>query len=136
MQCLILAGGLGTRLSEETQHMPKPMVEIGGKPILWHILNIYAVCGYNDFIIACGYKGEMIKEYFAGLGAEKNAPAWRVDCVDTGQDPMTGGRLLKLRDHIGTNSFMVTYGDGVGAMEIADLVTFHQLLKLVMLHHL
>ena len=126
MKTIILAGGLGTRLSEETEHLPKPMVEIGGKPILWHILNIYAAHGFNDFIIALGYKGEMIKQYFAGLEVEKDAPNWQVNCADTGLESMTGGRLLRLRDHIGKDSFMVTYGDGVGALDIAQLVTFHR----------
>jgi glucose-1-phosphate cytidylyltransferase len=122
MKVVILAGGYGTRLSEETQKIPKPMVEIGGQPILWHVLNIYAAHGFKDFIIACGYKGEMIKDHFA-----KNLHSdWRIECVDTGLEAMTGGRLLRLRDVIGQRAFMVTYGDGVGSMNIAQLVEFHR----------
>ncbi|MDA1091434.1 MAG: glucose-1-phosphate cytidylyltransferase [Proteobacteria bacterium] len=122
MKVVILAGGYGTRLSEETQKIPKPMVEIGGQPMLWHILNIYAAHGFKDFVIACGYKAKVIEDHFA-----KNPhPDWRVAIVDTGLDTMTGGRLNRLKDVIGQGTFMVTYGDGVGSVDIAQLVEFHR----------
>ena len=143
MKVVILAGGLGSRLSEETVARPKPMVEVGGKPILWHIMNIYAAHGYRDFVIACGYKGEIIKEYFRNFyyhytdlvvnlrdgscsTLNSQSPDWRVTLVETGLDTMTGGRLKRLASAIGRESFMVTYGDGVGDVDIAGLVRFHQ----------
>ncbi|MBI5212500.1 MAG: glucose-1-phosphate cytidylyltransferase [Nitrospirae bacterium] len=143
MKIAILAGGLGTRLSEETAVRPKPMVEIGGKPILWHIMNIYWSHGFNDFIIALGYKGDVIKEYFLNyynlnsdltislktgeVLASKNCfRDWTVRLVDTGLHPMTGGRLLRLKEYLKEETFMLTYGDGVGNINIRDLLKFHQ----------
>ena len=143
MRTVILAGGLGTRLAEETQVRPKPMVEIGGRPILWHIMNIYAAAGYQDFVVACGYKGEAIKQYFSEFhyhnsdliislrdGARKainnGLPDWRVHCVDTGHDTMTGGRLQHLRDVLKSETFMCTYGDGLSDVSIEGLVAFHR----------
>ncbi len=140
---VILAGGLGTRLSEETRYIPKPMVEIGGMPILWHIMNIYANHGQRDFLIACGYKGEIIKEYFAnffrhnsdlfvdlGRGlvelSEGNLPNWKIGCMDTGLDTMTGGRLLRMREKLSETTFMVTYGDGLGSIDVSKLLAFHR----------
>jgi glucose-1-phosphate cytidylyltransferase len=142
MKVIILAGGRGTRLAEETAMRPKPMVEIGGKPILWHIMQIYASHGYKDFLVACGYKGEMIKEYFHNYfihnsdfflnlsnGAwdvvNSNGLDWRVGVIDTGLDTMTGGRIQRLARWIGDETFMVTYGDGVGDVDIRALVAFH-----------
>jgi glucose-1-phosphate cytidylyltransferase len=143
MKVVILAGGLGTRLSEETDLKPKPMVEIGGKPILWHIMKIYSFYGYNDFIICCGYKGYMIKEYFANyflhqaditvdLGRNSvevhhsKAEPWRITMVDTGLNTMTGGRIKRIQDYIGKEPFMLTYGDGVSNINIQALVEFHK----------
>jgi glucose-1-phosphate cytidylyltransferase len=143
MKVLILAGGLGSRLSEETSLKPKPMVEIGGKPILWHIMKIYSSYGYNEFIILCGYKGYMIKEYFAHYflhmadmtidmisntitNHNNNAEPWKVTLVDTGLDTMTGSRIKKVKDYIGNEPFMLTYGDGVCDVDINNLVSFHQ----------
>jgi glucose-1-phosphate cytidylyltransferase len=142
MKVIILAGGRGTRLSEETTVRPKPMVEIGGKPIIWHIMKIYASYGYKDFLVACGYKGEIIKEYFHNYfmhnsdyvidlrdGSRKiiksNGDDWRVGMIDTGLDTMTGGRILRLRDWLGDERFMVTYGDGVANVDINSLISFH-----------
>ncbi|MFB2968452.1 glucose-1-phosphate cytidylyltransferase [Aerosakkonema sp. BLCC-F183] len=143
MKAVILAGGLGTRLSEETTIKPKPMVEIGGQPILWHIMKIYAAYGINDFIICCGYKGYTIKEYFANyfmrmsdvtfdlrfnqMNIHKGyAEPWRVTLVDTGEKTMTGGRLKRVREHIGNETFCLTYGDGVSNVNIAKVIEFHQ----------
>ncbi|MEB3179432.1 MAG: glucose-1-phosphate cytidylyltransferase [Nostocaceae cyanobacterium] len=143
MKAVILAGGLGTRLSEETTIKPKPMVEIGGKPILWHIMKIYSAHGINDFIICCGYKGYVIKEYFANYFLHMSdvtfdmrfnqmnvhcgyAEPWRVTLVDTGEKTMTGGRLKRVREHIGKEAFCFTYGDGVSDVNITELVKFHQ----------
>jgi glucose-1-phosphate cytidylyltransferase len=143
MKVVILAGGRGTRLAEETGTRPKPMVEIGGKPILWHIMAIYASYGFNDFLVACGYRGEMIKEYFHNFfirnsdyivnlkdGSHKvlnsNGIDWRIGVIDTGLDTMTGGRILRLKEWIGAEPFMVTYGDGLGNVDIASLVAFHR----------
>jgi glucose-1-phosphate cytidylyltransferase len=143
MKVVILAGGRGTRLAEETSLRPKPMVEIGGKPMLWHIMNIYASHGYKDFLVACGYKGEMIKEYFHDFYIRSNdyfvdlsngsldvvtdnGVDWRIGVVDTGLDTMTGGRILRLKKWLGDETFMVTYGDGVGNVDIRSLVAFHR----------
>ena len=144
MKAVILAGGLGTRLSEETQIKPKPMVEIGGKPILWHIMKIYASHGVTDFVICCGYKGYVIKEYFANYFLhmsdvtfhmrenrmevhEERAEPWRVTLVDTGDDSMTGGRLLRVAKHVrDEEAFFFTYGDGVGDVDIAASLAFHR----------
>ena len=144
MKAVILAGGLGTRLSEETVSKPKPMIEIGGKPILWHIMKIYSSHGINDFIICCGYKGYVIKEYFANyflhmsdvtFDMQKNsmivhnrrAESWTITLVDTGDNSMTGGRLLRVKDYLkGESSFCFTYGDGVGDINISKLIKFHE----------
>jgi glucose-1-phosphate cytidylyltransferase len=140
---VILAGGLGTRLSEETEVRPKPMVEVGGKPILWHIMKIYSSWGFNDFIICLGYKGYMIKEFFANyflhqsdltidLKSNKleilnnNAEPWRITLVDTGDKTMTGGRLRRIRSYLNDEPFMVTYGDGVADIDVTDLLRFHR----------
>ena len=144
MKAVILAGGLGTRLSEETSTKPKPMVEIGGKPIIWHIMKIYSQHGINDFIICCGYKGYLIKEYFNNYFLhqsdvtfdfsnnqtnfhENRAENWKVTLVDTGDLTMTGGRLLRVKDYLkDENEFCFTYGDGVGDIDITALIKFHQ----------
>lgn len=144
MKAVILAGGLGTRLSEETSVKPKPMVEIGGKPILWHIMKQYSAHGINDFIICCGYKGYVIKEYFANyflhmsdvtFDMQKNemtvhrkrAEPWTVTLVDTGDNSMTGGRLARVAEHIkDEEAFCFTYGDGVGDIDIARTIDFHK----------
>jgi len=143
MKVVILAGGYGTRLSEETVNIPKPMVEIGGKPILWHIMKIYSHYGYNDFIICLGYKGYIIKEYFmnyfmhmsditvdlsnGGIKVHNSkAENWKVTLVDTGLDTMTGGRIKRIKDHLDGERFMLTYGDGVGDVNINSLVKFHE----------
>src|SRR6476659_8503319 len=139
MKCVILAGGLGTRISEESHLKPKPMIEIGGKPIIWHIMKIYAAHGVNEFVICLGYKGYVIKEYFANyflhmsdvtFDMAKNkmevhyqkAEPWRVTLVDTGDDTMTGGRLRRVASYVkDEEAFCFTYGDGVGDVNIADL---------------
>ena len=143
MKIVILAGGYGTRLSEETDMLPKPMLEIGGKPILWHIMKIYSHYGYNEFVILLGYKGYMIKEYFANyflhqsdvtidLKTNKiethntNSEPWKVTLIDTGQNTMTGGRILQARKIVGNHPFMLTYGDGVSDINITKLVKFHK----------
>ena len=143
MKVLILAGGYGTRISEESDYKPKPMVEIGGKPILWHIMKIYSYYGYNDFVILLGYKGYYIKEYFANyflhqsdvtidlktgeMQIHKNSSEpWKVTLLDTGLDTMTGGRIKRAQKYIGKESFMLTYGDGVGDIDINKLVEFHK----------
>jgi glucose-1-phosphate cytidylyltransferase len=144
MKAVILAGGLGSRISEETYLKPKPMIEIGGKPILWHILKIYSSHGINDFVICCGYKGYVIKEYFANyflhmsdvtfdmknnsmeVHHQKVEP-WRITLVDTGEDTMTGGRLKRVASYLDKEeSFCFTYGDGVGDINIRELVSFHK----------
>lgn len=143
MKVVILAGGFGTRLSEETDLKPKPMVEIGGKPILWHIMKIYSAYGFNDFIICLGYKGYIIKEYFANyflhlsdvtidlknnqmeVHSVKTEP-WKVTLVDTGLNTMTGGRIKRIKSYIGKETFMLTYGDGVGNINIRELLEFHK----------
>jgi glucose-1-phosphate cytidylyltransferase len=144
MKAVILAGGLGTRLCEETFLKPKPMVEIGGKPVLWHIMKIYSQHGINDFIICCGYKGYMIKEYFANyflhmsdvtfdlanneIHVHKNkAESWKVTLVDTGEDTATGGRLKRVKDYIKNEEcFCLTYGDGVSNVDISASISFHK----------
>ncbi|GAB4036583.1 glucose-1-phosphate cytidylyltransferase [Spirosoma jeollabukense] len=143
MKVVILAGGLGTRLSEETVVKPKPMVEIGGMPILWHIMKIYSAHGYNEFVVCLGYKGYMVKEYFANYFLHQSdvtidlstnqvqihdsyAEPWKITLVDTGKDSMTGGRIKRIRHHIGNEPFLLTYGDGVGDINITELVAFHQ----------
>ncbi|AXK39025.1 glucose-1-phosphate cytidylyltransferase [Crenobacter cavernae] len=144
MKAVILAGGLGTRISEETTHRPKPMVEIGGKPILWHIMKIYSHYGINEFVICCGYKGYVIKEYFANYFLhmsdvtfdmshnkmevhQRYAEPWRVTLVDTGEDTMTGGRLKRVRSYVENDeAFCFTYGDGVSDVDITKLIEFHK----------
>jgi glucose-1-phosphate cytidylyltransferase len=143
MKAVILAGGLGTRLSEETSIKPKPMVEIGGKPILWHIMKIYSAHGINDFVICCGYKGYLIKEYFANYFLHmsdvtfcmkknqmkvhhKRAEPWTVTLVDTGEDTMTGGRIKQVQKYLADDeAFCLTYGDGISNVNIAKLIEFH-----------
>jgi glucose-1-phosphate cytidylyltransferase len=142
MKVVLLAGGLGTRISEESSLRPKPMIEIGGRPILWHIMKIYLAHGLRDFVICCGYKGYMIKEYFANyalhmsdvtIDMEKNsievhqkkAEPWRVTLVDTGESTQTGGRLKRISEYI-DDDFCMTYGDGVGSVNITDLTAFHR----------
>jgi len=143
MKVLILAGGLGTRLSEETSIRPKPMVEIGGKPILWHIMKIYSQYGFNDFVVLLGYKGYCIKEYFANyflhqsdvtIDIQNNkikvlnnsSEPWSITLIDTGFDTMTGGRIKRVQDFIGNERFMLTYGDGVSNISLDELVKFHE----------
>lgn len=143
MKAVILAGGLGTRMTEETHLKPKPMIEIGGKPILWHIMKIYSAHGINDFIICLGYKGYIIKEYFANYFLhmsdvtfdfkdnkmevhEQKAEPWRVTLVDTGELTMTGGRLKRIKQYLGKDDFCFTYGDGVGNINITELIKFHK----------
>ena len=142
-KAVILAGGLGTRLAEETGVKPKPMVEIGERPILWHIMKIYSAYGVNDFVVCCGYKGHLIKEYFAnyylhasdvtfdlrdqGLTVHSNGcEPWRVTLVDTGEQTMTGGRLKRVRDFVGDGTFFLTYGDGVSDVNVRALYDFHR----------
>ena len=120
MKAVILAGGLGSRISEETKLKPKPMVEIGGKPIIWHIMKIYSFYGINDFIICCGYKGEKIKKYFA-----ENNENWNVSCIDTGLETMTGGRLKRIQNLV-DDTFCFTYGDTVNNVNIEELIRFHK----------
>jgi len=122
MKVLILAGGLGSRLSEETDLIPKPLVKIGGKPILWHIMKLYSVFGYNDFVILLGYKGHMIKEYFAN----NNENNWDITFLDTGQKTDTGGRIKRAAQHIDNQTFMLTYGDGLADINLIQLLSFHQ----------
>ena len=143
MKVIILAGGLGTRLAEETEVKPKPLVEIGDHPVLWHIMKIYGHFGYNEFVLALGYKGNLIKRYFLDFhdlqpdltldlksGVTKSHEAetedWTIHLVDTGRDSMTGGRVKRLADHINGETFMVTYGDGVADINIEELVKFHR----------
>jgi glucose-1-phosphate cytidylyltransferase len=142
MKVLLLAGGFGSRLSEETSLKPKPMVEIGGKPILWHIMKTYSSFGFNEFIILCGYKGYVIKEYFSNyyrhlsdmtidlanndVTYHKNsAEPWKVTLVDTGLNSMTGGRIKRVKEYVGEETFMLTYGDGLSDININELVKFH-----------
>ncbi|MCX6355564.1 MAG: glucose-1-phosphate cytidylyltransferase [Candidatus Aureabacteria bacterium] len=143
MKVVILAGGVGSRLSEETELKPKPMIEIGGKPILWHIMKIYSHYGFNDFIICLGYKGYIVKEYFSNyflhlsdvtidLAGNKmdihgtKAEPWRVTLIDTGATTQTGGRIKKIQKYVGDETFMLTYGDGVAKMDIPELLAFHK----------
>ena len=144
MKAVILAGGLGTRISEETHLKPKPMIEIGGKPILWHIMKIYSAYGINDFVICCGYKGYLIKEYFANYFLhtsdvtfnivnnsmevhQRNAEPWRVTLIDTGENSATGGRLKRVEQYIkNEDAFCFTYGDGLADINIADEIAFHR----------
>ena len=121
MKCVILAGGYGTRISEESHMKPKPMIEIGGKPILWHIMKIYSVHKINDFVICLGYKGDQIKEYFDRF----DFTPWNIQLVDTGEDTMTGGRLKRIKDHI-DDTFCATYGDGVSDIDINRLISYHK----------
>ncbi len=146
MKVVILAGGFGTRISEESAVRPKPMVEIGNKPILWHIMKIYAAYGLNDFVICCGYKGHMIKEYFASYLMRHSdvtfdfrnghthihrsgVEPWCVTLVDTGENTMTGGRIKRVRDYVGDETFCCTYGDGVSDVDIGKLIAFHRAQK-------
>jgi len=143
MKAVILAGGLGTRISEESVLKPKPMIEVGGKPILWHIMKIYSQFGVNEFVICCGYKGYVIKEYFANYFLHmsdvtfdmrhnrmevhhRTAEPWQVTLVDTGEDTMTGGRLKRVKDYVGDEEFCFTYGDGVADIDIGQLLTEHR----------
>lgn len=143
MKVVLLAGGLGTRLSEETDTKPKPMVEIGGKPILWHIMKIYSQFGFNEFIICLGYKGYVIKEYFANYFRHQSdltidlknntteihnstAEPWKISLIDTGVNTMTGGRIKRIQSYIGNEPFLLTYGDGVSDVNLKELVEFHQ----------
>ena len=121
MKAVILAGGYGTRISEESHLKPKPMIEIGGKPILWHIMKIYSIHNVNEFVICCGYKGDLIKEYFS---SSDFAP-WNIELVDTGLDTMTGGRLKRIQNHL-DGTFCLTYGDGVSDVNIDNLISFHR----------
>ncbi|MCP5195826.1 MAG: glucose-1-phosphate cytidylyltransferase [Gammaproteobacteria bacterium] len=142
MKAVILAGGLGTRISEESHLRPKPMIEIGGRPILWHIMKIYSAHGINDFVICCGYRGYMIKEYFANYFLHmsdvtidiahnamevhhRHAEPWRVTLVDTGLETMTGGRIRRVREYLNDETFCLTYGDGVADVDIEALIAFH-----------
>ena len=144
MKAVILAGGLGTRISEETHLKPKPMIEIGGKPVLWHIMKMYSAHGLNDFVICCGYKGYIIKEYFANYFLhmsdvtfdmsnnrmevhQKNAEPWKVTLVDTGDNTLTGGRLRRVAEHVNSEeAFCFTYGDGVSDINITAEIAFHK----------
>jgi len=143
MKAVILAGGLGTRISEESHLKPKPMIEIGGRPILWHIMKIYSHYGINDFVICLGYRGYVIKEYFANYFLhmsevtfdisenrmevhQQPAEPWRVTLVDTGQETLTGGRLKRVREYVGNESFCFTYGDGVADIDVGKLIQFHR----------
>jgi len=143
MKAVILAGGLGTRISEETAVRPKPMIEIGGRPVLWHIMKIYSTHGINEFVVCCGYKGYVIKEYFANYFLhmsdvtfdmqdnrmevhQRNAESWRVTLVDTGEETMTGGRIKRIADYVGGEDFCCTYGDGIGDVNITALIQFHK----------
>lgn len=142
MKAVILAGGYGTRISEETHLKPKPMVEISGRPILWHIMKVYSAHGINEFVICCGYKGYVIKEYFANYFLhmsditfdmqmnrmevhQKHAEPWRVTLVDTGEESMTGGRLKQVQSYVGNETFCFTYGDGLSDVNITELVAYH-----------
>ena len=144
MRVVILAGGFGTRISEESRLIPKPMIEIGGKPILWHIMKIYSAQGFNDFIICCGYKANVIKEYFANyylhncdmvfdFSSERRmeilsstTEPWKVTLIDTGLNTMTGGRIKRIQKYVGKEPFMLTYGDGLADIDLKSLISFHE----------
>lgn len=143
MKALILAGGFGTRLSEETDLLPKPLVEIGGKPIIWHLMKIYSAAGINDFVVLCGYKGFLLKKYFADFQmhtsdvfvdlttdtveyVRRETEPWRIRLIDTGLDTMTGGRIRRVRDIVGDETFCLTYGDGLSDVNVADIVAEHR----------
>jgi glucose-1-phosphate cytidylyltransferase len=143
MRVVILAGGRGTRLAEETVVRPKPLVEIGGRPVLWHIMNIYGAYGFNDFVVCLGYKGHLVKEYFANYALRScdvtfdlaagrteihDGPLepWRITCIETGTETMTGGRLKRAADLVGEGTFMLTYGDGVADVDVSALLAFHR----------
>ena len=143
MKVVLLAGGFGTRISEESHLKPKPMIEVGGKPILWHIMKIYSHYGLNDFVICCGYKGYVIKEYFANYFLhtsdvtfdmksnkmeihQNSSEPWKVTLVDTGEETMTGGRIRRVKDYIGKEDFCLTYGDGVANVDIQQVLDFHK----------
>jgi len=143
MKCVILAGGYGTRISEESHLKPKPMVEVGGRPIIWHIMKIFSAQGINDFIICLGYKGYIIKEYFANYFLhmsdvtfdlsrnemqvhQRHAEPWKVTLIDTGENTMTGGRLRRVREYVGDETFCFTYGDGVADIRLDELLSFHR----------
>ena len=146
MKAVILAGGYGTRISEESGIRPKPMVEVGGKPVLWHIMKIYSYFGINEFVICCGYKGNIIKEYFANYTLDNsditfdmrtdsmeihknNTEAWKVTLVHTGHNTLTGGRLKRVKEYIGNETFCMTYGDGLSDVNIGDLIAYHKTQK-------
>jgi glucose-1-phosphate cytidylyltransferase len=143
MKVILLAGGRGTRIAEETATRPKPMVEIGGRPLLWHLMHLYAGHGFRDFLVACGYRGEMIKDYFRDLSirtsdyfvnladgtleiVKRSELDWRIGVIDTGNETPTAGRILRLRPLIGPGTFMVTYGDGLGDVDLTALLAFHR----------
>ena len=150
MKVVILAGGMGTRISEESDYKPKPMIEIGGKPILWHIMKMYSQFKFNEFIICCGYKGYVIKEYFANyflhqadvtIDLQQNkldvhfshAEPWKITLVDTGLNTMTGGRIKRIEKYINNETFMLTYGDGIGDVKIDELLDFIKSIKSLLL---
>jgi glucose-1-phosphate cytidylyltransferase len=143
LKVVILAGGFGTRLTEETELRPKPLVEIGGKPILWHVMKIFEAGGFNDFIICCGYKGQLIKSYFVNYFTEnydisvslerhsveflgKPCEKWKVTLIDTGLETLTGGRIKRIAPHVGNETFCLTYGDGVARVDVGEIVRFHR----------
>jgi len=143
MKVLILAGGFGTRLAEYTDVIPKPMVQVGGKPIIWHIMQHFASYGHKDFVVALGYKSEVIKQYFLGISStgsnftvetgngnvqvhDSSAPDWKVTLIDTGLDSLTGERVARVREHLGEDSFFLTYGDGVSNVDLGELLQFHR----------
>jgi glucose-1-phosphate cytidylyltransferase len=143
LKVVVLAGGLGTRLAEETDLIPKPLVEIGSKPILWHVMKIYEASGFDDFIVCCGYKGQLIKNYFVNYFTEnydvtvnldrhsieflgKPSEKWKVTLIDTGHDTLTGGRIKRIAPYVGNETFCLTYGDGVARLDIREVVAFHR----------
>jgi len=143
MKVVILAGGLGTRIAEETDVRPKPMIEIGGKPVLWHIMKIYSYYGFTEFIICCGYKGYLIKEYFANYFLHQSdvtidlannkmqihksdSENWKITLIDTGKDTMTGGRIKRIQPYVNNQTFMLTYGDGIGDVDLSELIQSHK----------
>ncbi len=143
MKVVILAGGFGTRLAEETELRPKPLIEVGGKPILWHVMKIFEASGYDDFIVCCGYKGQLIKSYFVNYFAEnydvtvdleqhsvkflgRPSEKWKVTLIDTGLETLTGGRIKRIAPHVGDATFCLTYGDGLARINVEDIVRFHR----------